>query len=91
MSSSAVPRASWQGDGVEMISQLNEYPYEKGRVEAVEVDRNETLDDHDDDRTATKSTHNDAENMRRMRRSQQLVRHFRLLSVASFTAIATAA
>ena len=71
----------------------NAYSGEKGHGAAVEVDRDEVLDDDDRDehRTATKSTREDAENMRRMGRSQQLVRHFRLLSVASFVAIATAA
>jgi hypothetical protein len=57
----------------------------------VEVAKDEVHDDHDEHHTATKSTREDAENMRRMGRSQQLVRHFRLLSVASFVAIATAA
>ena len=32
----------------------------------------------------------DADNMRRMGKEQQLVRHFRLMSIASFVAIATA-
>ena len=96
MSSSAP--ADGQGDAVEMVSHpvsgvaSNEYSWEKGRGAAVEIDRDdELLDDQDEHRTVTKSTREDAENMRRMGRSQQLVRHFRLLSVASFTAIATAA
>ena len=37
-----------------------------------------------------KSTSEDAVNMHRMGKSQQLVRHFRVLSMASFVAIATA-
>jgi choline transport protein len=37
-----------------------------------------------------KSTDADADNMQRMGKSQQLVRHFRVLSMASFVAIATA-
>jgi choline transport protein len=97
MSSSAAPPASWQDDAVEMVSHptsgvsSNEYSWEKGHVAAVEVDGDEVPDDLDEHRTATKSTREDAENMRRMGRSQQLVRHFRLISVASFVAIATAA
>ena len=39
----------------------------------------------------TKSSADDSINMRRMGRRQELVRHFRMLSVASFVAIATAA
>lgn len=39
----------------------------------------------------TKSSADDSINMRRMGRKQELVRHFRMLSVASFVAIATAA
>ena len=69
----------------------NNYSWEKGPVTGVKVAKDEVHDDHDEHRTATKSTRDDAENMRRMGRSQQLVRHFRLLSVASFVAIATAA
>lgn len=44
-----------------------------------------------DQRTAYKSTEADSIQMRRMGRRQELVRHFRMLSVASFVAIATAA
>ena len=73
---------------MEMVSYLNSG--EKDAVTGVEVAKNEVHDDHDEHRAATKSTREDAENMRRMGRSQQLVRHFRLLSVASFVAIATA-
>jgi choline transport protein len=38
-----------------------------------------------------KSTNQDQLNMKRMGKNQQLVRHFRVLSMASFVAIATAA
>ena len=67
----------------------NDSSWKKGPVADVVVAKDEVHDDHDEHRTATKSTPQDAENMRRMGRSQQLVRHFRLLSVASFVAIAT--
>ena len=40
---------------------------------------------------ATKSTSRDAAGMKRMGKDQQLVRHFRLLSITSFVALATAA
>ena len=40
--------------------------------------------------SANKSTPGDAAGMRRMGKEQQLVRHFRVLSIASFTAISTA-
>jgi hypothetical protein len=68
----------------------NDYSWEKDAVAGLEVAQDEVHDDHDKHRTATKSTREDAENMRRMGRSQQLIRHFRLLSMASFVAIATA-
>ncbi len=45
------------------------------------------LDEHGD---GFKSTSADAANMDRMGKSQQLVRHFRVISMASFVAIATA-
>lgn len=38
-----------------------------------------------------RSTSRDAANMRRMGKNQQLVRRFRVLSMASFVAVATAA
>ena len=59
----------------------------------VNVSRAEMYDESDEMATdpTTKSTRDDAANMRRMGRTQQLVRNFRVLSVASFVAIATAA
>jgi choline transport protein len=97
MSSPAAPPGSGDGDDVEMVFHpgfgvsSNDYSWGKGPVTGVEVAKDEVHDDHDEHRAATKSTREDAENMRRMGRSQPLVRHFRLLSVASFAAIATAA
>ena len=50
------------------------------------------LDENDDeDLRATKSTRQDLLNMQRMGKEQQLVRHFRQMSMTSFVAIATAA
>lgn len=47
--------------------------------------------DHESDKhDGFKSTSADAANMQRMGKNQQLVRHFRVLSMASFVAIATA-
>jgi hypothetical protein len=43
----------------------------------------------DEELRATKSTRQDAAGMRRMGKEQQLVRHFRQLSMTSFVAIAT--
>ena len=63
---------------------------EKGGITNFEVLGTEAHDDLGAQHNPTKSTHEDAINMRRMGRTQQLIRHFRLLSVASFTAIATA-
>lgn len=51
-----------------------------------------SLEEQDDEKLRqTKSTHDDAAGMRRMGKDQQLVRHFRTLSITSFVAIATAA
>lgn len=55
------------------------------------IDSDESLEDQDEHLRATKSTKSDAEDMRRMGKDQQLVRHFRLLSMTSFVALATAA
>lgn len=66
---------------------------EKGgfKVEGRDIAAREIDSDMDEERIGSKSTAADAYNMRRMGKSQQLVRHFRVLSVASFVAIATAA
>jgi choline transport protein len=61
---------------------------------AAEIDLEDTIeafDNIDEQNVATKSTRDDDENMRRMGRSQELVRNFHLVSMASFVAIATAA
>ena len=47
--------------------------------------------DHDDYSEDGSSTEADLSNMHRMGKSQELVRHFRFLSIAAFTALATAA
>ncbi|KJK93725.1 hypothetical protein H633G_02405 [Metarhizium anisopliae BRIP 53284] len=49
------------------------------------------IEDAERDCQLTKSTAADAADMRRMGRSQELVRNFRMFSVASFAAVATAA
>lgn len=98
MSSSVLPPADLKADSVEMTSnpaageRANEYFWEKGGATAAdEIYQGEAFEVNDEQNAATKSTRDDSENMRRMGRSQELVRHFRLLSVASFVAIATAA
>lgn len=67
--------------------------YDKGgfRVDDKNIAAHEIDSDMDEERINSKSTTADAYNMRRMGKPQQLVRHFRVLSVASFVAIATAA
>lgn len=94
-SSSAMPFG--HGD-VEMVNQpghatsSNDITIGKETIPAVKtVDHDESLEDQDELLRATKSTKSDAEAMRRMGKDQQLVRHFRLLSMTSFVAIATAA
>lgn len=51
---------------------------------------NPSLEDADGDEPL-QSTRNDAADMRRMGRSQELVRHYRLFSMVSFVAVATSA
>jgi hypothetical protein len=63
--------------------------------EIKDVNDAEDLEDNGDDPNdptlrATKSTRQDARSMRSMGKDQQLVRNFRLLSITSFVAIATA-
>lgn len=50
-----------------------------------------SIEEQDGELQATKSTREDAAGMRRMGKEQQLVRNFRLLSITSFVALATAA
>lgn len=57
-------------------------------VHTVEAD---SLEEASKNLSATKSTPSDDAGMRRMGKEQQLVRHFRLLSVTSFTALSVAA
>jgi hypothetical protein len=53
--------------------------------------RNLVAEDKDDAALmATKSTAADARGMQRMGKEQQLIRHFRLMSITSFVALATA-
>lgn len=83
-------------NAVEMVAPLSssgssrDSSREKGGITNLEASGTEAHDDLDAQRNPTKSTREDANNMLRMGRTQQLIRHFRLLSVASFTAIATA-
>lgn len=98
MSSSVLPPAGWKEGDVELVSNpaagesTNGYAWEIGGSTApASTDQEEAVEDIDKRNAATKSTRDDNHNMRRMGRSQELVRHFRLLSVASFVAIATAA
>ena len=88
------------GDAVEMVpnpsvkESSNGFGWEKSGTTTVvaETDQDDILEENiDEHNAATKSTRDDHEDMRRMGRNQELVRHFRLLSVASFVAIATAA
>jgi hypothetical protein len=69
------------------------YAWEQGgATAALSSDPDDILEEElDQQDVITKSSHDDNDDMRRMGRNQELVRHFRLLSVASFVAIATAA
>ena len=64
---------------------------DKSDAEARTSSSEASLEDQQDEPTVTKSTQNDVGDMRRMGKNQQLVRHFRQLSVTSFGVLATAA
>ena len=92
-----LPPTGSRDDAVEMVSHpsakgSSDGAWEKGTaVVGAETDQDDVLEDVNEHGAATKSSRDDHEDMRRMGRSQELIRHFRLLSVASFVAIATAA
>ena len=60
-------------------------------VEGVSTPDSDYVEDQDGTLRATKSTRDDAKDMRRMGKDQQLVRNFQLITIMSFSAIATAA
>lgn len=85
-----------RGDGVERAdgTELHERSTTKALVRAVTSVNTEeeiSLEEGDPDLRATGSTAADAAGMQRMGKDQQLVRHFRLLSITSFVALATLA
>jgi len=59
-------------------------------IRAVDNGGIEDQEKQDEELQATRSTTADASAMRRMGKEQQLVRHFRTMSITSFAAIATA-
>lgn len=94
---SYLTQAEGQSEAVEMVDEheltdrSNMAKEVQPTVKAVDNEGTASLEDQDGNLRATKSTVQDAEGMRRMGKDQQLVRHFRMLSITSFTAIATAA
>lgn len=74
------PHASQAGDMLEMTDHVKETG-----VVTVEADL-----ESEEPANGFKSTNIDAADMQRMGKDQQLMRHFRILSMASFVAIATA-
>ena len=60
-------------------------------ISARRVNHSYGSEDRNDDEIFFKSSPEDAQDMRRMGHQQQFVRHFRLLSVMSFVAMATSA
>ncbi|OAQ62485.2 GABA permease [Pochonia chlamydosporia 170] len=83
-------------DTIEMVSSLSSAKSTfgtpcgaGGKDRAVEMGQ-VVLEENDNFRHATRYTRADAEDMRRMGRDQELVRNFRMFSVASFAAINTA-
>ena len=78
------------GEAVEMDSNLRSGHYAKDTDINVADREGDTESDERPAADGFKSTNADAANMARMGKNQQLVRHFRVLSMASFVAIATA-
>ena len=89
-------RPQWATDSVELQSSHQPQPGSTGKetlatVGNVDRDSADSIEAVQDEASrATKSTYGDAMAMRRMGKDQQLVRQFRLLSISSFVAIATA-
>lgn len=86
--------ADGHGEALEMTDQSNSRTTGKGiltEIKGVNSPDSDSLEDQDGNLQTTKSSHDDAVGMRRMGKDQQLVRHFRLLSISSFVALATAA
>lgn len=83
------------GEAVELVDQPTSRSAIKEiltEVKGVNNPDSDSLEEQQDGALrATKSTNEDAAGMRRMGKDQQLVRHFRLLSISSFVALATAA
>lgn len=71
-------------NGVEMVTDLSLSGNGSAAADSI------GLEEYDGGHNATKSSSTDAENMRRMGRDQELVRNFRMFSMASFAAMATA-
>ena len=71
---------------------MNSNPRSGYAKEDTDINIGSPVTDHESDehRDGFKSTSADAANMQRMGKNQQFVRHFRVLSMASFVAIATA-
>lgn len=89
--------ATGHGEAVEMVSRPGAANSSvqfatKAAASDVKVVTNEELTEaQQQDLAATKSTYDDARGMQRMGKEQQLVRHFRQLSITSFVALATVA
>ncbi|GIZ38205.1 hypothetical protein CKM354_000162800 [Cercospora kikuchii] len=77
----------------EELSQANDLQTkEAARHTATQLDNDGVSDESQDGHLSeTKNTRADAMNMQRMGKDQELVRNFKLLSIAAFTALATAA
>lgn len=90
-------RATGHGEAVEMVPQSTgtdssiQFVTKAATSDVKVVTTEATMEDQQQELAATKSTYDDARGMRRMGKEQQLVRHFRQMSITSFVALATAA
>ena len=88
-------RPSGHGEAVEVPDPAEKHDHPSALKEAVviltDVNSGDVLEDQDGKLLATKSSHQDAVEMKRMGKDQQLIRNFKQLSIISFVGIATVA
>ena len=88
-------RPQGHGEAAEVLEPTEKHDNTSALKEAVatltDVNSGDVLEDQDGNLIATKSSHQDAVEMKRMGKDQQLIRNFKQLSMISFVGIATVA
>ncbi|KAK5719722.1 hypothetical protein LTR17_015173 [Elasticomyces elasticus] len=78
------------GEAMELDDRTQRFGTNKSIEPVVHSREDESLEKQDGEVSATKSTGGDVAVMRRMGKEQELIRHFRMMSITSFAAVATA-